>query len=208
MANEYLLKEYELCFEQLRFYDERHESILKYMFSLTSAVATAQFAVYQFLHGATVGFFGFEALLSGLVFIATLLMFMALLQNRLYFVYVARQLNAIRGYLMEVEADGFKNNQMYTSFDFPALKPLSVHTFTLIGAAMISSLFAGSSAYALSPALGGKACGALGVGTSLVVLVAEAAIGISYLSSSGRKTADEAVHRRKPPTTPASPERQ
>lgn len=194
MAQDYLMKEYELCFEQLRFYDERHENILKYMFSLTAAVATAQFAVYQYLHGATVGFFGFEALLSALVFIATLLLFMALVQNRLYFVYVARQLNAIRGYLMEVEAAGFKNNQMYTSFDFPALKPFSVHTFTLIGAALISSLFAGISAYSISPALGGEMCGARGVITFIVVFVAEAGVGIWYLSAFGRKTADRGVH--------------
>jgi hypothetical protein len=71
-------------------------------------------------HGATGGFFRFAAILSGLVFIATLLLFLALLQNRLYFVYVARQLNAIRGYLMQVEAHDFKNNQMYTSTNFPA----------------------------------------------------------------------------------------
>jgi hypothetical protein len=129
MAHEYLLKEYELCFEQLRFYDSRQESLLKYMFSLTSAVATAQFAIYQLLQGPTVGFFKCQALLSGLVFIATLLLFSAMLQNRLYFVYIARQLNAIRGYLMGAEAPEFKNNQLYTSTNFPALKPFSVHTF-------------------------------------------------------------------------------
>jgi hypothetical protein len=170
------------------------------MFSLTAAVATAQFAVYQYLHGATVGFFGFEALLSGLVFIATLLLFMALVQNRLYFVYVARQLNAIRGYLMEVEAAGFKNNKMYTSFDFPALKPFSVHTFTLIGAALISSLFAGISAYSVSPALGGERCEAVGVITFIAVFVGEAGVGIWYLSASGRRTGDQAVHRAKKPS--------
>ncbi|HVO67537.1 MAG TPA: hypothetical protein VMT12_13755 [Syntrophales bacterium] len=45
MSNEYLMKEYELCFEQLRYYDDRNTNMLKYLFSLTSAVATAQFAV-------------------------------------------------------------------------------------------------------------------------------------------------------------------
>ena len=45
MAHEYLLKEYELCFEQLRFYDQRQESLLKYAITLTSAIATAQFAI-------------------------------------------------------------------------------------------------------------------------------------------------------------------
>lgn len=153
MANEYLIKEYELCFEQLRFYDERHEKILTYTFNLTAAAATAQFAIYKLLNGATAGFFAFAAILSGLIFVATLLLFMAQLQNRLYFVYVARQLNAIRGYLMNVDAIGFRNNQMFTNFDFPALKPFSVHTFTLIGSATISSLFAGGCAYAIGPAL-------------------------------------------------------
>jgi hypothetical protein len=198
MAHEYLQKEYELCFQQLRFYDERHESILTYTFNLTAAAATAVFAIYKLLNGATPVFFKFAATLSGLVFIATLLLFMALLQNRLYFVYVARQLNAIRAYLMEVEAKGFKNNQMYTSFDFPALKPFSVHTFTLMGAALISSLFAGGCAYAIGPALGHARCLAIGVATVLVVLVAEATGGIRYLLISGKKPADQAIHRASP----------
>jgi len=34
-----------------------------------------------------------------------------MLQNRLYFVYIARQINAIRGYMMATEAGEFHNNQ-------------------------------------------------------------------------------------------------
>jgi hypothetical protein len=194
MANEYLMKEYELCFEQLRFYDERHEKVLTYTFNLTAAAATAQFAIFNLLHGATVGFFEFAAILSGLIFIATVLLFMAQLQNRLYFVYVARQLNAIRGYLMSVDAASFRNNQMYTSFDFPALRPFSVHTFTLIGSALISSLFAGGCAYAIGPAVGHAGCLAVGVETGLVILVAESACGIGYLLRAGSKSADKVIH--------------
>ena len=198
MGHEYLMKEYELCFEQLRFYDERHESILKYMFSLTSAVATAQFAVYQWLHGATTDFFLCQAFLSGLVFIATLLLALAMLQNRLYFVYIARQLNAIRGFLMEAEAGDFKNNQLYTSTDFPALKPFSVHTFQLLGAALISSLFAGlTSAYAIGAILDCKARAGAGLVSWVLVFAAEVVGGMKYLSSSDRKTADEAIHGKK-----------
>jgi hypothetical protein len=48
-VNEFLHKEYELCFEQLRFYDERQSNLLKFLFTLTSAVATAQFALYKAL---------------------------------------------------------------------------------------------------------------------------------------------------------------
>jgi len=197
MAQEYLLKEYELCFAQLRFYDERHESILKYMFSLASAAATAEFAVYQYLHTATVGFYWCIAFLSGLVFLSTLLLSMAMLQNRLYFVYIARQLNAIRGYLMKTEAGDFKDNQLYTSTDFPALKPFSVHTFQLLGAALISSLFAGITAYALLPALGRQPTAITGVVACFLILTAEVAAGMGYLTEYGRKTADEAVHGKK-----------
>lgn len=194
MAYEYLMKEYELCFEQLRFYDARHESILKYTFSLTSAAATAQFAIYKLLNGATESFFLWLLFLSGLVFLATLLLVMEMLQNRLYFVYVARQLNAIRGYLMHVDAEGFNNNQMYTSTNFPALKPFSVHTFQLLGAALMSSVFAGLCAYAIRPAFGCRSSVGMGLGACILIFAAEAVGGMRYLYSFGRKTADQAIH--------------
>lgn len=194
MAHEYLLKEYELCFQQLRFYDERHSNILKYLFTLTSAVATAQFAVYKFLQGPTAGFFACQAFLSAIVFVATLLLYLSMLQNRLYFVYIARQLNAIRGFLMDSEAGDFTNNQLYTSTDFPALKPSSVHTFQLTGAALVSSLFAGLSCFAICSAVGGKPCVLLAVLVFIAVGASEILGGIKYLSASGTRTADDAIH--------------
>jgi hypothetical protein len=197
LSNEYLLKEYELCFEQLRFYDSRQESLLKYLCTLTSAIATAQFAVYQLLHGATVAFYKCEALTSGLVFIATVLLLLAMLQNRLYFVFVARQLNAIRGYLMSVAAEGFTKNQMYTSTDFPALKPFSVHSFQLVGSALISSLFAGAAVYGLIASVGWSSaiCAAAYAGTG--VLLIEVLGGMAHLHFQGKKSADKAIHHLK-----------
>lgn len=210
MHNEYLHKEYQLCFEQLRFYDDRLSSLLKYLFSLTSAVATAQFAVFKFLQGPTAGFFASQAFLSAVVFIATLLLYLTMLQSRLYFVFTARQLNAIRGFLMHTEAGDFKNNQLYTSFDFPAFKPSSVHTFQLLGAALISSLFAGLSCFASQPALGGAP--RIGTTIAVTVLVAAAEIvgGLKYLSDGSKKSADEAVHcaERKKPEPGGAPDRQ
>ncbi|MDD2468758.1 MAG: hypothetical protein PHI97_32695 [Desulfobulbus sp.] len=195
--NDYLHKEYELCFAQLRYYDDRNASTLQYLFTLTSGVATAQFAVYKFLGGPSVGFFGCQTFLSCVVFVATLLLYLIMLQNRLYFVSMARQLNSIRGYLMATEASEFRGNQLYTSTDFPALKPSSVHTFQLLGAALLSSLFAGSSAYSFNPAMGYEAS----VGTSLLtfvaVLAAEVVGGMKYLTSSKGRTADEVIHGRK-----------
>lgn len=194
MANEYLKKEYELCFAQLRYYDERQSNILNYIFSLTSAVATAQFAVFKFGDGPTSGFFACQAFLSAVVFIATLLLYLAMLQNRIYFVYIARQINAIRGFLMSNEAPDFQNNQLYTSTDFPALKPSSVHTFQLLGASLISSLFAALSCFAVYPALGGIPSLEVGIAAGAIVAAAEILGGVVYLSGTNKKTADEAVH--------------
>lgn len=194
MSNQYLLKEYELCFAQLRFYDDRHDNLLKYLFSLTSAVATAQFAVYKLLEGPTFGFFACQAFLSTVVFIATLLLYLAMLQNRLYFVYTARQLNAIRGFLMLSEASEFNNNQLYTSTDFLAFKLSSVHTFQLIGAALISSLFAGMSSFASFAVVCGDTPISAGIGLAVIIGIMEIAGGIKYLSNSGKKTADDAIH--------------
>ena len=198
MPNEYLLKEYEQCFIQLRYYDDRHSQILRYLFTLSGAVATAQFAIYRFLQGPTQGFFACQALLSIIIFIATLLLYLAMLQNRLYFVYTARQLNALRGYLMETEAGQFKDNQLYTSTEFPAFKPFSVHTFQLLGAALISSLFAGVSAYAMFPAFGQSTGFVAPILVFILAAFVEIIGGIKYLASSGIKTADHAVHGQVP----------
>lgn len=141
MSNDFLYKEYELNYEQLRFYDSRQESIFQYLFTLASSAAAAQFAIYQFTKTATQGFYLCSVFLAGMVFIASLLLYAGMLQNRLYFVFTARQLNAIRGYLLKNDAPEFKDNQLYTSTNFPALKLSSVHTFQLVGAALISSAF-------------------------------------------------------------------
>lgn len=185
MGHKYLLKEYELCFEQLRFYDKREESILKYLISLTSAVAAAHFAIYTFLENNTRAFFTFQAVLSGLVFVATLLLFLATLQNRLYFVTAARQVNAIRKYFMCIEdakSNGFKENRMYVDADWKALKFSSAHTFIILGSALISSLFAGASASAVAPAFfGGSFSLVTGAIALVVALATEVGGGIGYL---------------------------
>jgi hypothetical protein len=194
MNHDFLMKEYELCFEQLRFYDSRHSDILKFLFTLTSAVATAQFAIYKFFKTPTKGFFMCQTFLSSIVFIASALLFLSMLQNRLYFVYITRQINAIRKFFLETEAHEFKDNQLYTSTDFPAFKPFSVHIFQLLGAALISSLFAGVSAYSVYPALDRPPCWWFAATVFLLVALVEVIVGITYLALLGQKTADEAIH--------------
>jgi len=196
MSNEFLYKEYELNYEQLRFYDSRQSSIFQYLFTLTASVATAQFALYKFFTAPTPEFYKCHLFLSTIVFIATVLLFLSMLQNRLYFVFTARQLNAIRAYLLKTDTPGFQNNQLYTSTVFPALKLLSVHTFQLVGAVLISSMFAGSSMYALFPALNRQPSWGCSIFVFILITIIEILYGFRYLYTQGRKTADEAIHRK------------
>jgi hypothetical protein len=161
---------------------------------LSSAVATAQFAVYKFLQGATAGFYGCQAFLSVTVFVATLLLYLSMLQNRLYFVYIARQINAIRGYLMESAAGSFKSNQLYTVTNFSALKLSSIHTFQLLGAALISAMFACLATFAIYPAFGESPCIIASVIVFVLVGAAEIVGGIKYLTATDNRTADDAMH--------------
>jgi len=193
-SNLFLYKEYELCFGQLRFYDERQTNLLKYLFTLTSAVAAAQFALYKVINSASYEFFICLAFLSSVVVTGSLLIFLSMLQNRLYFVFMARQINAIRGHLMKHEAPMFTENQLYTNTDFSAIKPFSVHTYKLVGAAFITALFAGSFAYSISQ-LGGCSSPWYFVGIVFLVTFLSLSIGgYFYLKTQGAKSADQAVH--------------
>lgn len=194
MGNEFLYKEYELNFEQQRFYDSRHANTFRYLFTLTSSVAVAQFALYKFFQSSTPSFFKCHLFLSVIVFVATALLFVSMLQNRLYFVFTTRQLNAIRKYLLEKEAAKFKDNQLYTSKNFPAIKRLSVHTLQLIGAALISSMFAASSMYSLLPVLGYQTSLCLPIFILIIIFSLEIISGYAYLEKQGKKSADEAIH--------------
>lgn len=196
MGNEFLYKEYELNYDQLRFYDSRQSSIFQYLFTLTSSVAAAQFALYRFFQSPTLSFFKCHLFLSVVVFIATSLLLLSMLQNRLYFVFTARQLNAIRKYLLEKEVPGFRDNQLYTSTTFPAIKRSSVHTFQLIGASLISSMFAASSMYALLPSFGQQASVGWSIFIFAIILLAEILLGYTYLYQQGKKTADKAIHEK------------
>ena len=195
MPSEFLLKEYDLCFEQLRFYDTRQEELLKYLFTMTSAIAAAQFAVLQFLGKPTQTFFAAQGFLSFVVFIASLLLYLMILQNRLYFVFIARQINAIRKYMLQTDAAAFMENQLYTSTSFSAFKWMSVHSFQILGAAMISSLFAAVSTFGILHAVEVSCTLISTVLVWLVVIVSEVIGGAIYLKRKSAKDADTAVHR-------------
>lgn len=194
--NTFLIKEYEFCFDQLRFYDNRNENLLKYLITLTTSVAMAQFAIYKLIQVFNERFFKLQLFLSVVVFIASLLLFFMMLQNRLYFVYTAKQINAIRSFYLETEATDFKNNQMYTSTNFSAFKTFSVHSFQLLGSALLCGLFFSSIIYSIinltQTTIHVKTwCSISYIFVSIFLLI----ISALYLKFLGNKNADEAIHK-------------
>jgi hypothetical protein len=148
----FLLKEYELCYEQLRYYDTRHSSTLKYLIALTSSMATAMFAIYKLFGVLNNTFYIVLSLLSFVVFIGSIILYLLMLQNRVYFVLIAKQINSLRRYFCD-QCPSFEN-QLWVSTTISPFKLFSVHSFQMLGAVVVSSLFAASGIHSLYPILG------------------------------------------------------
>lgn len=151
-TSDFFLKEYELCYEQLRYYDTRHANTLKFLITLTSSMAIALFAIYKLVGGLNNAFYMIEVLLSLIVFIGSLLLYLLMLQNRVYFGRMATQINSLRRYFCEKNPDF--ENQLWVSTELSLFKLFSVHSFQMLGAVVITSLFAASGFHALYPLLG------------------------------------------------------
>jgi hypothetical protein len=117
-----------------------------------------------------------------------------MLQNRLYFIFTARQLNAIRGFLLERGVPEFKKNQLYISTDVSAIKPFSMHTFQVIGSAIISSMFSAAAVYASLPIMNVKPKMSWPLLAFVLVALVEIYYGYNYLRKRSKMTADKAIH--------------
>ncbi len=140
--NEFLKIEYEQCLKLIVYYDERHQSLVKYAAGLSSGVPSILLAIWNLGGGANQYFWQFATLISGVTAISLLSIFTVLTQTRLYFVYPARQVNAIRKLLLQSIVPEFSENQMYTDTNFNAFKWFSTQTvLNLFVALQIGAFF-------------------------------------------------------------------
>lgn len=193
--NEFLKVEYERCLDLLKYYDERHQSFVKFAAGLSSGVPTLLLAIFQLGNDANQYFWQFTALISAVTTIGLLSTFTVLVQLRLYFIYPARQVNALRKYFLQNEANDFSENQMYLDANFNAFKWTSSHTLLNGFVAMQVGVFAGLSAYALVVVRSISECRfALAVVTA--VFAATCCFGLSawYLYSKSKFHPDRSVH--------------
>ncbi len=95
----FLLEEFNQCFAHMRHYDNIKLSLIKFIFSFYSVIATLSFTLERYFYyehnTKSVDMF------LGIIFVSTFFMgfviIIMLIQNRKYFIRVARQVNSIRG---------------------------------------------------------------------------------------------------------------
>lgn len=192
-SDEFLLLEYDKCFELLKFYDQRQGDLQKQIYSISISATIAQFALFEWFGSATPEFMLFLSALAFVVFMSCIAIYFGMISNRLYFVVVAKQLNAIRAHYILGKENKFQNKQMYLSTEFSAAKPISVQSMMLVSAALVISIFLGETFYA---ALSLFSCDSI-----VLAVLASAAFSLLLIGGSLRflhrkstVNADDAIH--------------
>ena len=145
--NEFLKLEYEQCMGLVKYYDERHHSLMKFAAGLSSSVPTLLLGIYGLGTNITPIFWNVVAFICLATMIGLLSILAAITQTRLYFVYPARQINAIRRESLQTVAKDFTDNQMYLDTSFNAFKWNSSQTIQQAIVAIQVGLFGGLAAF-------------------------------------------------------------
>ena len=124
----FLETEYKECLSLLKYYDERHQSLVKFAAGLSSGIPSLLMGIYGLKNINQDVFWDFAFFISMLTTIGLLTIFVVMIQNRLYFVYPARQVNALRKHLLFIEESMFNDNQMYLTTNINAFKLFSTQT--------------------------------------------------------------------------------
>jgi len=193
--DEFLKIEYEQCLDLIKYYDERHHSLVKYCAGLSSAVPSLLLAIYQLGGQAANHFWEFTALIAGVTSLGLLALFTVLVQTRLYFIYPVRQVNAIRRVGLDSQTV-FSNNQMYLDTNFNAFKWTSSHTLLNVFVALQIGAFVSLLIYSLCANSYGEdrivPAAGIGLVTSILVFGASA----WYLHTKSKQHPDKSIHGR------------
>lgn len=195
--NPFLSTEYKACLGLLERYDKRQQELLRYSVSVSSGVSSLVLALYKLWGEADATFWGLVGLLLGVSSLGLVAVFLMMVQNRLYFVYPARQVNAIRRAMMQredVQAE-FTANQMYLTTHVTALNLKSTFLLMLLVVALLIGVLSGACIWTVQMAHGrlGIHAVALAAGTGIVVATLLVVSSGIYLARRGSQVADAAV---------------
>lgn len=195
--NDFLKLEYEQCMGLVKYYDERHHALMKFAVSISSGVPTLLLGIYGLGANLTSVFWNAAAVICLVTMLGLLSILAAITQTRLYFVYPARQLNAIRAEYLRTVAQSFTDNQMYLDTTPNAFKLYSSHTVQQAMVALQVGLFAGLFVFALNVTTLSSVTN-ICIGTNVAISVAVAAFLTSarYLHKKSSLHPDKAVHQK------------
>lgn len=126
--NDFMKTEYTECLSLLKYYDERYHSMVKFSAGLSSAVPSLLMGLYTMRDMTIDNFWPFASFVSAMTSLGLLAIFTVMIQLRLYFIYPARQVNALRRTFLSMPETTFQDNQMYLDTTFSAFKMNSTHT--------------------------------------------------------------------------------
>ena len=142
--------EYKQCLATLRYYDDRHLSLLKFATGISSAAPPVIYALYNLDIETDIDYWNFMTFLSLITAISLSALFLAMIQNRLYFIYPARQVNAIRkSQFLGKNPPTFKN-QMYTDINLNAFRWMSSQTLMNLFISFQISFFLGMAYFSIN----------------------------------------------------------
>lgn len=192
--DEFLKIEYEQCMELLKYYDGRQISLARFATAISAAVASVIFGVNDLRTEVSENYWGFVALLSCVTALGLTTIYLGMVQNRLYFVYPARQVNWIRKVMLDRLGEQARGNQMYTDSTFGAFRLRSAHSLANLFVCLQVGIFVALSVFALGSQAGRSEFLFL-ISTLVGVVGASVLFGASarYLVVHGRRHPDERV---------------
>lgn len=193
--DEFLKVEYEQCLSLMKYYDDRQMAFMKYATGLSSSVVSIIFAFHKINNSATSTDWGFIALISIVTTLGLFSLLLAMAQNRLYFIYPARQVNALRSAFLSFVEDKFKDNQMYTTTSIKAFKWFSTQSLMIVFVVMQVGIYTGLFHYSAFVAKTSTApCLMWPVRTALIVSISIYVILGVYLINKGKQEPDKSIH--------------
>jgi hypothetical protein len=192
--DEFLKLEYEQCLGLVKYYDERHQSLVKFCAGISSAVPSLLLAIFQLGNDVAMYFWKFTAVISIGTALGLLAIYTVMIQTRLYFIFPARQVNAIRKTALQAQSE-FTNNQMYLDTKFSAFKWSSSQTLLNGFVALQIGVFINLFVFSIYFHAVNLACLSwLAIGIGLFVSLVIFGLSAWYLHSKSKLHPDVSVH--------------
>lgn len=188
----FLERDFNQCFQHMRYYDSQILEILKFMFIAYSGLIGIALSIYKIGLSRNIELDTPAIAIISVGLVLGLCLFALIIRNRVYFVRVTRYINEQRGVFFQYKSLGFENKSgMYTDHKEPLFfNWRSSHAwFSYIVSALNATLLGVLLFLSLAPQY--RIVGIL-IGT-LLLMVAQLSLAIYYLKSFEDKSPEETV---------------